>query len=225
MSHITPKFLWKGSGLTGNGKSFEAPCLTNRQLSRPHLQDGFKEQLLCRDCENRLSLYESYAKTKLSELCSTFNDTKSRVYIFSNIDYAKMKLFFMSVLFRMGVSRLLYYQNVKLGAHEARLRQMLLINDPGAPFLHGCSLCLLNYNGIPLTSMFSQPVYNKLHNSYECIIAGIYWRMFVSTTMSTAAWLPFFLSDSGEWVIMKREIRFFRELSPLLHELLTRDIE
>jgi hypothetical protein len=46
-------------------------------------------------------------------------------------DYKKLKLFFISLLWRAGVSTRPMFSNVSLGLHEANLRRMILESDPG----------------------------------------------------------------------------------------------
>jgi hypothetical protein len=47
-------------------------------------------------------------------------------------DYSKLKLFFISLLWRAGVPTRPFFQLVNLGPHEARLRQLILDKNPGS---------------------------------------------------------------------------------------------
>src|SRR5438128_878337 len=124
-SHVAPKFLWKTSGMTGDKRSFSIRSTTHPHLSEHHRQDGFKEHLLCEDCEGQFSRYEDYSRRILFGRKSPVLQRPAGHYIWDGLNYAKLKLFQMSLLWRMGISSHPYYAHVKLGKHEEILRQML----------------------------------------------------------------------------------------------------
>lgn len=54
-----------------------------------------------------------------------------KILLLTNLPYRPLKLFRLSLLWRMSVSSLREFALVKLGPHEERIRQMLLQDDPG----------------------------------------------------------------------------------------------
>lgn len=60
-------------------------------------------------------------------------DTGVIGYRFASYDYHKLKLFFLSVLWRAGASSHEFFKRVKLGTHFDVLRNRLLTADPGSP--------------------------------------------------------------------------------------------
>lgn len=54
-------------------------------------------------------------------------------YEYSSFDYTKLKLFFLSVLWRAGASSYEFFKRVNLGPHFEVLRNMLFNADPGRP--------------------------------------------------------------------------------------------
>jgi hypothetical protein len=54
-------------------------------------------------------------------------------YEYSSFDYTKLKLFFLSVLWRAGASSHEFFRRVNLGPHREVLRKMLINADPGRP--------------------------------------------------------------------------------------------
>lgn len=51
----------------------------------------------------------------------------------SSFDYPKLKLFFLSLLWRADATSAPMFKAVSLGAHEQRIRKMILQKDPGSP--------------------------------------------------------------------------------------------
>lgn len=63
----------------------------------------------------------------------TQTDTGVIGYRFASYDYHKLKLFFLSVLWRAGASSHEFFKRVELGEHFDVLRNHLLTADPGIP--------------------------------------------------------------------------------------------
>lgn len=224
MSHIVPNFFWVDSGLKVCGGSFEVVCLSHPEHSNPHCQDGFKELLLCDACENKLGRYESYAKKILFGHQGLLTNRPSSPYLWKGLDYKSMKLFQISILWRMGVSSHAYYSHVNLGLHEEKMRSMLLSDDAGEPWEYGCIASLLNRKGIPLKSLFAQP-HELLHMEYKCyrfVLAGMQWEMLLSSVKPNDMVCCRVLSREGNWSIANCDIRFIPYLALLWQELLAR---
>ena len=49
----------------------------------------------------------------------------------ADFDYSTLKLFFLTLLWRAGVTKRDMFRKVQLGPHEHRLRRMILAGDPG----------------------------------------------------------------------------------------------
>ena len=58
-----------------------------------------------------------------------------------DVDYTQLRLFYLSLLWRMSVSTHPYFKEVSLGPHEEVLRRMLLEGRPGEPDQYGL-LCV-----------------------------------------------------------------------------------
>jgi hypothetical protein len=146
--------LVEDSGIIGNRKNFSVRSSTHPELSKRNRQDGFKEYLLCGNCEERFGNFESYAKEMLFSATSPIVIRPSGHYVWTGLGYKRMKLFCMSILWRMGVSADPFYNFVELGSEEETLRQMLLSDEPGEEWQYGCMIALLRYRGRPLVGTF-----------------------------------------------------------------------
>ena len=138
-SHIYPKFTYKR--MKEEEGRFLAFSTSRPNVDGRPMQDGFKEKLLCRDCEAVLQKWEDYfartvAQKRLFDL-ELPRDGKKWVRV-SGFDYSKTKLFLLSILWRTHASRLSRFQTRLGEKHGKRLREMLLGGDPGMPEEYGC---------------------------------------------------------------------------------------
>ena len=96
------------------------------------IQKGIREKLLCRDCEQKLSKWESILKRDLIDI----GNQKSEFLNISHVDedlfkvegirYKEFKLAILSILWRMSITSDPFFKSYKLGAYEEKLRQRLL---------------------------------------------------------------------------------------------------
>jgi hypothetical protein len=126
-SHIIPEFMF-GPLYDDKHRFYQiSPIATkpNRLL-----QKGLRQRLLCDECEQRLSRYERYARDVF------FGDAAKRPhrthtgYLFTELNYKSLKLFFMSLLWRLGVTSIRQVKSARLGPHLERLRSLILRDDP-----------------------------------------------------------------------------------------------
>ncbi len=178
-SHIIPEFLYKTLYSKEKHKFV--------QLSGPpkvrKWQKGFKEKLLCRNCEDKLNKWETYAAQVLVGGTEMGVEKRQETIMVYDVDYKKFKLFQLSLIWRAGVSGLQQFSNVNLGPHEEKLRCMIEQNNPGAPADYGC-LIIFTPSYFDLTSqMMMLPQESKFdgHHCYIFIMAGMTWVFFVSS--------------------------------------------
>lgn len=141
--------------------------------------------MLCRDCEDKLNKWETYAAQVMFGGTEIGLEKLQDALIVRDVDYAKFKLFQISLIWRAGASRLQQFSNVNLGPHEENLRCMIEKEDPGAPADYGC-LVILTPSYFNLTSqmmMLAQETRFDDHRCYMFLIAGFTWVFFVSSHM------------------------------------------
>ncbi|MGF7077720.1 hypothetical protein [Mucilaginibacter sp. UYCu711] len=140
-SHIFPNFLYKN--IFG-----EEHRLVNINLGNfddfHFTHSGFYDkEILCRECDGTiLSRLETYASNKLYFNGSERSRSEVRTELlsggdavpairFHNMDYAKIKLFLLSLLWRTHISKQAFFKEVQLGPYAEKLRRMLLNHDAG----------------------------------------------------------------------------------------------
>lgn len=101
------------------------------------MQQGFWDNsILCKECDNHIGKYDTYAKAFLNRNYlsqikvgqSSTNKQCSYIKI-NNFNYNKLKLFFISILWRASISTLSTYSKIDLEEHEALAKDMIKNND------------------------------------------------------------------------------------------------
>jgi hypothetical protein len=124
-SHIIPEFFLRAVR-DDKGRAIAIPG-----SPRPArlVQQAFMHRLLCKDCEAFLNKeYEAPFLAFWRKAVPTI--IWGPIYLLTVPDYARFKLFLLSVLWRAGVCLEGAFARVKLGEHESNLRQMLLERSP-----------------------------------------------------------------------------------------------
>lgn len=134
-SHIIPEWMYKPIYSKNKNKNIHKLIEinpTNFNKLKP-VQKGYREALLCKSCEEKLSRWEGKAKKNLEDISSRtskylkITKLNSRFTLVENINYDYFKKFILSILWRMSVCSLSQFKDVKLGVYEESLR--ILLND------------------------------------------------------------------------------------------------
>ncbi len=188
-SHIIPEFCYKP--IYDHKHRLNELSTDPGVPNRCRLQKGLKENLLCSSCDNdRISKWENYARKVFYGGVEIGITPGKDHLIISEVDYKKMKLFQMSVLFRASVSKHKVFKDVNLGVHEERLRRMLIDEDPGEIHRYGCAmLMIVTAVGQPkgqadvVDGIIIEPERIKVggQNGYAFIFGGCVWMYIVSS--------------------------------------------
>ncbi len=128
-AHIIPK--WAIEYIKEENHLFQIAGGTKSQK----VQDGYKDpNILCSDCDNkRLGPYDRYAKEFFAQdfqkqikrgIASSGREV-AHIPI-AQIDYAKLKIFLLSVLWRASISSLSQFSTIQLGKYEDSIKGMIL---------------------------------------------------------------------------------------------------
>jgi hypothetical protein len=98
----------------------------------------YDDELFCKACEDKFMIYDAYAFKLLNEQGSRrkiLRDEQGRVLgvYYETYDYNKLKLFFMSVLLRAGLSNVFFFKHVKVGTYLGLLKEALDAGQAPAP--------------------------------------------------------------------------------------------
>jgi len=220
-SHIVPEFFYEQMKLYDPKHRFNV-LSTEPDKHRPTEQKGIRERLLCKQCEVKLSVWEDHARRVLygGECIEiTTNDPKG---IECTVDYAKFKLFQLSILWRAGISSHDGFSSVNLGEHEEVLRKMLLDETPGNTEAYGCVI-LYSTKHTDITSNMIHCMEMSSVDGVDCVrllLGGFFWLFFLSESALDPRQKGLFLQDSRHLRILKTDKdpnRYIERLALDLH--------
>ena len=169
------------------------------------IQKGIREYLLCQQCETKLSEYEKYAKELINEIPNFSRDDNLGVLYSENVNYAKFKLFQLSLLWRSAISAHVAFSQIDLGPHEEKIRRMLDDKNPGKASEYGCMLSLipnteLINNIIQSPTRFTKKLFG--HTAFKFPIGNLTW-VFIVSSHKLSPWMrELFLQESGMLRVM-----------------------
>ena len=123
-SHILPRFLYRGlqKGWTPRVEGSKLGTLPPGQV---------KEPLLCGECEGRFQRWERTAGALYRDICS-WDAEKLRAGVdCKGLNYQRLKLFYLSVIWRASVSRHAAMKPVSLGKRERLVETMVREGNAG----------------------------------------------------------------------------------------------
>ena len=200
LSHIIPRWaihLIRDASL--NNRFYE---LFNKQ--NKIIQDGPKEYLLCDPCEQLIGKHEKYFKETIHLArhgASKALDGKN--LIIENLDYKKLKLFFLSLLWKASISSKPEFENVSLDNNEEIIRKMILNESPGenSEFaITGIVPLMYNRNQESWATNFFDSKNELLPTIYSIVIGGIFYSI-SSAIQNTLFPEELILNESGRWIM------------------------
>lgn len=195
-SHILPEFFYSGL-YDEKHRAMNVPSDRKEKL----IQKGLREYLLCQNCETKFSKYEKYASELLSDVPNFITDSSGNFIYLDNIDYKKLKLFQLSLLWRASISKA--FVQVSLGSkHEEKVRSMLYTENPGKSIDYGCWLVMYP-NPQKISRIIWSPATVKLdgHNGYKFMMGNIMWYFFVTSHKPKPEFQAQFLQETGLFTI------------------------
>lgn len=218
-SHIIPEFCFKP---VYDDKIHEYHILSTAQNENNYKrQKGIWERLLCWDCEQYLSRFETYAAKIIREdIYKRFFCSENPILI-SGIDYQKFKIFQLSILWRASISKNTFYSGVNLGPHEDKIREMILHTQPGHSYEYGCHMIALIEKSKVINGFIWKPDSCRIsgHYGYRFILCGCIWGFVVSSRTKNFKGYQLFLSEDGHLLLSWEIAKNTDLLSGLAQEL------
>lgn len=173
------------------------------------LQKGLRERLLCDECEQRLSRYERYAREVF------FGDAAKRPhrtrtgFLFTELNYKPLKLFLMTLLWRLAVTSIRQVKSAKLGPHCERLRSLILGDDPADYLTYPAVVVALTSEGRHAAGLILPPRHTRIEERHvwAFVIAGFLFQFFVSNRPPPKDLWGGFLQPNGSLPVHLADIR------------------
>jgi hypothetical protein len=112
----------------------------------------YEADILCQECEGKIGVFDDYfSKLIYNDFRQKLNlqlknENNEEIIVLENdpnYDYAKTKLFFLSLLWRASISSRPFFQKVKFTQEiEEDLRSMILAENPGEIYEYPCKIFL-----------------------------------------------------------------------------------
>lgn len=204
-SHIIPEFFYRP--MYDHKHRFFTISSSPAKKDLTH-QKGVREYLLCDVCEALFSRNEKYfSELFFGGVIADYVDDGRHIHI-KGINYSKTKLMFMSILWRMSVSSLPFFDAVDLGPHEDKLRTMLLAEDPGSAEAYGIMAVAPYFEGKHLGNFITKPdiARIKANRIYRCVMGGVLFLFYVPGRKTPPEIAPFMPSPIGTWCVRKEKI-------------------
>ena len=95
----------------------------------------YDKNILCATCDNNIGIWDNYAQHLLlkdfSEENAILVNNRKVAYKIETFDYEKLKLFFISLIWRASISTHSFYKRIKLGQYQDVIKKMISNADPG----------------------------------------------------------------------------------------------
>ncbi len=205
-SHILPELVFRPS-YDKSGRTMELEFDGQNRF----VQQGYREYLLCEECEARFQRWEDYfARAWRRRLPKIVRPNE--VVLVTGLDYAKLKLCILSFLWRASVSTLPEFEPVRLGPHEERLRSILLEERVPRRDQYAVTAAVLYWPaGIKVPNPSSNVIWEVVqpfgrtrmhgHWIYMGAFYACVWSIFVSRHAELAT-DQLTLSESGEMALL-----------------------
>lgn len=248
-SHIVPAFYikslesWLKTGSHGEAKPHSLVMGTKRDFKDGWMQRGYwekqlgwKEYLLCDDCEKRFQVHEAKVRDFLYGNAPPPLKKQTLGMLLASstplppdvppdllgirevaIDYRALKLFQMSLLWRASVARGESFLNVDLGPrHESILRRLLANDDPGAETDYPCVMYDLQSEKVQFENYMEQPTLardcdGQGQRTYRMILGGYAFLYSVSTHPASQMFRAFCAKPSGKMLLLVYNGELFLE--------------
>lgn len=220
-SHIIPEFLY--ASLYDEKHRFHE-ISADPETGNRYRQKGLRERLLCEPCEQKLSVYEGYARKLLRGGVQISVQPELQLIRLADLNYQSLKLFQISVLWRAGVSTLREFEQVRLGVHAERMRRMLAEEDPGGAADYGCIMCALMHQDELVEELVVPPTWARLAGlkAYRFVFGGLVFVYVVSGISPPQPVVEFFAQPNGTALVRLQqmsEMRFLADAVGRMHDL------
>jgi hypothetical protein len=139
-----------------------------------------------------------------------------------HFDYLKFRLFLLSLLWRMGVSKLEFFEDVNLGGkHEKALRLALMSENSLDAEQYSCALIGVLIDGTFSPDLILRPkrVLGPDLHGYGIVIGGMLFQFLVMSHPPPAIWAEFCISTANRVRIPFRDVRVIPFLSKFVDEI------
>ena len=165
------------------------------------------DELFCKVCEDKFMIYDAYAFKLLHEQGNrrkTLRDEQGQVLgaYYETYDYNKLKLFFISVLLRAGLSDVFFFKHVKVGPYLEQLKDA--VDAGAAPASNDFAVFLAYYDEIKRGPILFPPAQKRIQKIkfFYFHIGQVIFYIKIDKRATPQELQPIILQPSGKLVLM-----------------------
>jgi hypothetical protein len=205
-SHVIPEFMF--GPLYDEKHRFHG---VSNISTKPNqiFQKGPREKLLCDNCERQVSRYESYASDVFFGNAATQPVPTPTGLLFTGLDYKPLKLFFISVLWRLGTTSITHLKGAELGPHQERVRSLLCADDPADYLTFPAMVTALMFDRQHIADLIVPPLHSRVEGRrvWAVVVSGFLFHFFVSNRQPPQNVWGGFLQENGNFPLHLTDIR------------------
>jgi hypothetical protein len=212
-AHIIPASLFRR--LQKGKESLE--MMTNKagEYNKRTPVGVYDKTIVCSKCESIWQEWDNYAQQLLAEEPLNgrvlYRNHKKICYIVDNYEYRKLKLFFISMVWRASVSSQPFFSKVSLGQFEDAAKKHIANNDPGHSEVFSVTLARFDH---PLAKSILDPHDDKYSevNYLRFYLAGYVAYIKVDHKPSPMPFSQFVMAENRPLYIICRDFEKSKEL-------------
>lgn len=169
-AHIIPRAFYP---ITGNSEKPMMVLANDSQWAKRSHQGIYDKALVCQVCEDQFNPWDTYAAEFLVQGRHQRNiKFAANHYVVYGFDYSRLKLFFLSLLWRASATDHRMYHKISLGIEEKKLKKLIQLKDPGTE--EDFSAILIKYFNRPAAKLIAAPYSVSWNNvkAYEFTLGG-----------------------------------------------------
>lgn len=144
---------------------------------------------------------------------------QTRGLLINGFDYSTIKLFLLSIIWRVSVAKQQGFQHINLGPHEEKIRQMLLDLNPGKQSDYPCIINLLTESSFtPIYIIKTNPRYEG-HRIFRMILTNVIIWYVISSHSNEADISGLAIKENGSLIATlfpPEKVAMVREVADLL---------
>lgn len=181
----------------------------------------YDKEILCDGCERVFSPWDDYGRRflmrKISDDAYIRDRDEKIAYNMVQCDYHKLKLFFLSILWRAGVSKQPMFNRVQLGPYTERLRACILAADPGGVEDYAVALSRFDAPAEEVGILNPDKTEYEGVNHYRLYLGG-YMAIIKVTNKKPPAFLEgLYIAPGNDVIVLIREFRASKEFRAMIN--------
>ncbi len=211
-SHIIPEWAYKPM-YDKEHKVLRVSSSHRSPVGRKY--SGEWDRFLCQKCEDTFKDLDDYARaiiysTPTGKTFGIMVEPATHGMNVLNIDYKRLKLYQLSILWKASACNREFYKNVNLGEHENTIKNMLIEKNPGKSDAFGCIMTVVkhNENGV-FDHVIDMPKQCNI-DGWDIIrffYAGTIWLYVISANTDRFPFKKYFVHPNAPLHILLRDLK------------------